>query len=209
MTPDWSAFYAFLRSKWNDTAKDAAALHRLVGEWHHVHNHKGFGLLHKAGGANHNGFSEDWILEKLADGSVWGTDTVVGMGGPNPTISGGAPTPEPNPQNWREPPMPTGGDDGDPGDETDPPPPPPPTPDLESLKREMVELRSHIAALIAMNAELQTQINDSDDVMLKLARQVATMDANVGQRVAEQIKVNIGRSWSHTHDAKVIWEPKS
>jgi hypothetical protein len=205
MTPDWSAFYAFLRSKWNDTAKDPAALHRLVGEWHHVHNHTGFGLLHKAGGANHNGFSEDWILERLADGSVWGEDAVVGMGGPDPTISGNAPTPEPHPENWRLPPIPTGGDDGDPGDETDPPPIPP-APDLASLTREMVELRSHIAALIAMNAELQTQINDSDDVMLRLAQQVAALGTRVD---GLRFKVDIGKTWGHAHGATVIVEPQA
>jgi hypothetical protein len=203
MQPNWSAFYDFLRSKWDSTSKDPAALHRLVGQWHHTHGHTGFGLLHKAGGANHNGFSEDWILERLADGSVWGEDAVVGMGGPDPTISGNAPTPEPHPENWRLPPIPTGGDDGDPGDETDPPPIPP-APDLASLTREMVELRSHIAALIAMNAELQTQINDSDDVMLRLAQQVAALGTRVD---GLRFKVDIGKTWGHAHGATVIVEP--
>jgi hypothetical protein len=70
----------------------------------------------------------------------------------------------------------------------------------------MVELRSHIAALIAMNAELQTQINDSDDVMLRLAQQVAALGTRVD---GLRFKVDIGKTWGHAHGATVIVEPQA
>ncbi len=160
------------------------AFQGFMAEWHHVGAHRDYGLLTQdPGRSNINGFSDDYVCIKDDTGTVWSGDVIENMGTNWSGIVGDhhRPTVEARQGAFAVPPPASGGDDGDPGDETDPPPNPP-APDLASLTREMVELRSHIAALIAMNAELQTQINDSDDVMLKLAQQVAGLDQRTAKK---------------------------
>jgi hypothetical protein len=223
--PDWSAFQNFLRVRWeqdriNEHSKpadqpghpdgdyshpvyrwnvvlQAEAFQQYVREW--AKDHPQYGLLKQSPGRSEvNGFAIDYACSKH-DGIVWSEDVVNSMGTNRSGINNNRPTQEARPEAFVSlvddtvPPPP-------------PPPPPPPTSDVESLKRELVELRSHIAALIAMNAELQTQINDSDDVMLRLAQQVAAL----GKRVdGLRFKVDIGKTWGHAHGATVIVEPQA
>ncbi len=133
--PDWTPFFNFLDSRWPTSTKNPHALHQLVGEWHHTQHHTGFGLLAKLGGTNYNGYSEDWILEKVSSGDVYGMDVIAGMGGPNPTVQRGVPNPEPNPQNWRVPPV--------------PPVTPPPSGDLAALEARVKVLEDKVAKLEA------------------------------------------------------------
>lgn len=190
--PNWTAFFDYLSSRWSG-AKDPALLHQIVGEWHHTHGHKGFGLLHKPGGQNHNGFSEDWILEKLPDGRVFGMDVIGGMGGPNPTVNRGTPTPEPNPQNWREPPKPSG-----PVPTPVPVPVPTPTPtpqppavDLKPLYDKIDDLKAMLdeetRRRIADEKKLQALSDDFDHLITLLKQPRST-----------------GRIYSHSHGFHII-----
>jgi hypothetical protein len=191
--PDWAPFFDFLSLRWGGSTKNPEALHRIVGEWHHQQGHTGFGLLHKPGGQNHNGFSEDWILEKLPDGRVFGMDVIGGMGGPNPTVNRGTPTPEPNPQNWREPPKPSG-----PVPTPVPVPVPTPTPtpqppavDLKPLYDKIDDLKAMLdeetRRRIADEKKLQALSDDFDQLITLLKQPRST-----------------GRIYSHSHGFHII-----
>ncbi len=147
-TPDWGPFFDYLERRWTERNVAACAslgdsqiaecqaehVHQMVGEWHHTLGHTGFGLLWKPGGSNHHSHSEDWLLEKLADGSVWGMDAVGALGAPHAHIARGTPGREPNPGNWRIPPVPNSA----------PPPPPPPPDHTAALKARIALLEGEI-----------------------------------------------------------------
>lgn len=189
--PNWKPFYDFLEPRWNAApARTPAELHALVGVWHHIFGHTTFGLFDRGGGR----LSEDWIVEKQPDGSMVGQDVIVSMGLPTSTVSRLAPRHEPNPQNWRVPPVPVG--DGG----AIPPPPPQDSPvDLEPLRAELRELRKLSRAIEAeasvdraVVAELKTFVND-------LALTLEALQAR-------KHTVKVGKTWGHSHDATV--DPK-
>lgn len=140
--PDWTSFFEYLDVRWPPSEQTPDALHRIVGEWNYKHGHGGFGLLYKSGGQRHNDRSEDWILERLSDGRVFGMDVIVGMGGTTPTVNRGTPMPEPHPDKWRAPPVPNG-----------PKPPPLPPPDSDKLSPPTGDLSSVLKRIAALEAE--------------------------------------------------------
>jgi hypothetical protein len=220
--PDWSAFQNFLRVRWEqdrinaqsappdqpgnpagdyshpvywrNVVLQANAFQQHVREW--AKDHPNYGLLKQAAGRTEvNGLAIDYACSQH-EGVVWSEDVVNAMGTNWSGISNAQPTREARPEAFVSlvgdvPPVPT----------PTPVPVPVPAPDLESLRRDVAELKSHVAALIARTAELHQVIADGDEITNALAKTLRVTTDDFTQLVAflsNPVRTT-GKQYGHAH----------